>query len=83
MGHLWHRHMRTRSWNDPPMMMTISFANPYLTCIHCREPVAGVVRFGENGAGPGHNRPCGHPEGTHENCSSWSPVDGCMCQKEH
>lgn len=60
----------------------VSFANPYLVCELCHQPVPRWHDPDKCGCG-GHdwNEPCGHPAGISDTCPSWSPVDGCQCQE--
>ena len=61
----------------------ITFANPYLRCDFCREPVPRWHNNDTCGCGETFwNEPCGHTAGTTSVCPSWSPVDGCQC-REH
>jgi hypothetical protein len=58
----------------------VSFANPYLRCDQCGQPVPrwhDDARCGCNGGF--WNEPCGHVAGVTSVCPSWSPVDGCCC----
>jgi hypothetical protein len=61
----------------------ITFANPYLTCDQCGQPVTGwhdPERCGCDESG-WRNRPCDHRAGVTSVCPSWGPVDGCQCQE--
>jgi hypothetical protein len=62
----------------------VSFANPYLRCIHCGERAEG---YHDNERCGCHqeswNVPCEHPVGSISACPSWSPVDGCICEQSH
>lgn len=56
-----------------------SFANPYLICDVCEQPVTGFHDRERCGCNDERcNVPCGHL-GVHSVCPSWSPVDGCCC----
>lgn len=60
--------------------VSISLANPYLTCLTCRKPVTAWHDPDKCGCGRGDwNEPCGHAAGITSVCPSWSPVDGCQC----
>ncbi|MDH6226234.1 hypothetical protein [Streptomyces sp. MJP52] len=58
----------------------IEFANPFLVCDLCRQP---VPRWHNNDAcgcdTTSWNDPCGHPAEAISVCPSWSPLDGCLC----
>lgn len=59
------------------------FANPWLRCDVCSQPVEGMVSFEGQVGGCTHkglNTPCGHLGAT-SICPSWGPVDGCQCQE--
>jgi hypothetical protein len=55
----------------------IHFADPFKQCKVCLKRVTGVTVV-DVGAWP--NLPCGHV-GYDDSCPSWSPVDGCTCEK--
>ncbi len=55
------------------------YANPFIVCDHCKNPVVGHIRSPER-AENWKNFPC-HHLGVHSICPSWSPVDGCRCQE--
>lgn len=59
------------------------YANPYLVCLVCGEPVAASHTDTACGCTSGSwNVPCGHPVGITSLCPSWSPVDGCQCAQQ-
>ncbi len=49
------------------------YADPFLVCESCGRQTTG--RDGN------YNAPCGHRAGFKSICPSWSPVEGCLCQK--
>jgi hypothetical protein len=53
----------------------VTFANPYLRCDECGEPVRSYWHDDTT------NRPCGH-RGVTSACPSWGPVDGCSCVEQ-
>jgi hypothetical protein len=58
----------------------IEFADPYLVCLTCGEPVQAWHNDDACGCDAGAwNLPCEHPAGITSTCPSWSPVDGCTC----
>ena len=58
----------------------IAFANPFLVCDACRQPVPAWHNDDACGCDSGFwNEPCGHRAGTTSVCPSWDPVDGCQC----
>lgn len=60
----------------------VGFANPFLTCDDCGQPVHSWHDNQECGLGcglPAINRPCNHAAGVTSVCPSWGPVDGCQC----
>lgn len=62
----------------------VQFANPYLDCDTCHQPVTAWHDGDHCGC---HwlcawNMPCEHPAGTTSACPSWSPVDGCRCAEQ-
>jgi hypothetical protein len=62
----------------------VTFANPYLTCEHCKAWVTGwhdPDRCGPGCSAPAVNLPCGHQAGVTSACPSWGPVDGCQCRE--
>jgi hypothetical protein len=73
--------MRTHTRTVTSTHVTVSFANPYLVCDHCQQPVTewhnpevcGCQLEGWE------NAPCGHRAGITSTCFSWGPVDGCSC----
>ena len=62
----------------------VGFANPYLVCDKktCKKKVpywhdpdrCGCTQVA-------FNSPCEHEFGVTSTCPTWSPVDGCMCEK--
>ena len=63
------RHTRTRTHTK------IRFANPFLVCDTCRQPVSAWHNSDACGCDAGcWNIPCGHTAGTTSTCPSWSPV---------
>lgn len=58
----------------------ISFANPFLICDECGQPVARFHDPDRCGceSKPLCNDPCEHL-GFTSTCPSWGPVDGCRC----
>lgn len=59
----------------------IEFANPYLVCGLCRQPVPRWHNGDKCGCDSGFwTDPCGHTAGIVDTCPSWSPVDGCTCE---
>lgn len=59
------------------------FANPFLVCIKCREPVPSWHDDKACGCGESFwNNPCGHKAGVSSTCITWSPVTGCFCRRE-
>ena len=63
--------------------VNISFANPFLVCDQCQQPVPAWHNPDRCGCGGGgwQNLPCGHQAGVTSVCPSWGPVDGCTCQQ--
>lgn len=60
----------------------VSFANPYLVCDLCRQPVPRWHNHDKCGCDePSWNDPCEHAFGIVDTCPSWSPVDGCQCKE--
>jgi hypothetical protein len=60
--------------------VTIVFANPYLRCDQCHQPVPAWHDNTKCGCNAGFwSEPCGHSSGITSSCPSWSPVDGCSC----
>lgn len=60
----------------------IGFANPYLICDKCKGKVSywhDPERCGCNGET--FNYPCEHKADIYSTCPTWSPVDGCSCEK--
>ena len=64
----------------------VKFANPFLVCDTCRDPVWGFhdpTKCGETPEGwffgRDWNMPCEHRAGVTSVCPSWGPVDGCRC----
>lgn len=58
----------------------VTFANPYLTCDRCAQPVPRWHNNDACGCDAGSwNDPCGHTAMTTSVCPSWSPMDGCTC----
>lgn len=60
------------------------FANPFLRCDECKQPVPywhNPERCGPDGTCTLEffNYPCEHKTGVTSICYSWSPVDGCSC----
>lgn len=58
----------------------IGFANPFLLCDTCKEPVKywhDPKRCGCSAEA--FNTPCEHKLGVISKCPTWSPVDGCSC----
>lgn len=61
----------------------VTFANPFLVCDLCRQPVPRWHNNDKCGCGEEFwNEPCGDTAGVTSVCPSWSPVDGCQC-REH
>lgn len=63
----------------------VTFANPFLTCDQCGDFVPrwhDPARCGCNREG-WENMPCEHEAGTTSVCSTWGPVDGCLCQRTY
>ncbi|KAF2774630.1 hypothetical protein [Streptomyces sp. OM5714] len=61
----------------------VSFANPFLVCQLCRQPVPRWHNNSRCGcAEEPWNEPCSHNAGVTSVCPSWSPVDGCQCQEQ-
>lgn len=62
----------------------VAFANPYLACDECKQPVRSWHDPDKCGCDQEgfQNRPCGHQAGATSACPSWGPVDGCQC-REH
>lgn len=60
----------------------VSFANPFLVCDLCRQPVPRWHNNDKCGcAEECWNEPCSHNAGVTSVCPSWSPVDGCLCRE--
>jgi hypothetical protein len=60
--------------------VTISFADPYLRCDQCHQPVPAWHDNTKCGCDASFwNEPCEHKAGATSVCPSWSPVDGCTC----
>jgi len=61
----------------------ITFADPFLQCNKCDQPVPQWHDDDQCGCDDGWwNMPCGHRSaGVYSVCPSWSPVDGCHCQE--
>lgn len=58
----------------------IEFADPYLVCDLCHQPVPRWHDDDRCGCRDGFwNEPCGHQAGVTSVCPSWGPVDGCTC----
>lgn len=62
----------------------IGFANPFLICEECREPVK--YWHDENRCGPRcqdglYNYPCQHVADVISKCPTWDPVEGCSCKQ--
>lgn len=60
----------------------VGFANPYLVCEICHQPVPrwhNRDKCGCEDEASFWNEPCGHTAGLIGTCPSWSPVDGCQC----
>jgi hypothetical protein len=63
----------------------VGFANPFFHCVECDVRVPywhNPEHCGTSGncdAGY-YNSPCGHKADIVSKCSTWSPVDGCMCE---
>lgn len=58
----------------------VSFANPFLVCDRCRQPVSAWHNPEACGCDASFwNKPCEHRAGVTSVCPSWSPVDGCQC----
>jgi hypothetical protein len=53
------------------------YANPFNVCDRCKRRVS----WGGTVTGVFRNLPCGHAAGFHSVCPSWSPVDGCNCER--
>jgi hypothetical protein len=69
-------HTRTR------VHTKIAFANPFLVCGLCRQPVSSWHNNDKCGCGAGcWVSPCGHTAEAISVCPSWDPVDGCQCQQ--
>jgi hypothetical protein len=61
----------------------VTFADPYLRCDQCGQPVPKWHNADLCGCDSGWwNEPCGHEGGVSSICPSWSPVDGCRCLKQ-
>lgn len=63
----------------------VEFANPYLRCGRCGQPVRRWHDDQQCGT-PEHPcpvdwylAPCGHRAEARSDCPSWGPVDGCQC----
>ena len=57
----------------------LAFANPFLVCRTCRQPVPAWHQPAACGPGcdePARHIPCGHL-GAISTCPTWGPVDGC------
>ena len=60
----------------------VTFANPYLICEECRQPVPRWHDARKCGCtGSAWLEPCGHLAAATSVCPSWSPVDGCQCRR--
>ncbi|MBM0203546.1 hypothetical protein JNW90_10770 [Micromonospora sp. STR1s_5] len=60
--------------------VAVTFADPHLVCVTCRQPVPqwhDPTRCGCDAAAV--NLPCEHNAGVEGTCPSWGPVDGCTC----
>ncbi|MEU1552088.1 hypothetical protein ABZ517_05125 [Streptomyces scabiei] len=58
----------------------IKFANPYLVCTQCHQPVSAWHNPDACGCSTTTRYlPCQHTAGARDTCPSWSPVDGCLC----
>ncbi len=59
----------------------IEFANPFLVCEGCGQPVTRMHRHERCGCNdPEVDRnPCCGSYGERSTCPSWGPVDGCTC----
>ncbi|MFD1832431.1 hypothetical protein ACFSJS_22690 [Streptomyces desertarenae] len=61
----------------------ITFANPYLVCSACGQPVPRWHDDTKCGCAAGWwNDPCGHRADFDSVCPSWDPVDGCQCAEK-
>ena len=59
-----------------------TFADPYLTCDQCGKRAAGFHDPDQCGCeGDYYLVSCEHAAGVTSVCPSWSPVDGCICQR--
>ena len=56
----------------------VRFADPYKTCNVCGGRITGYL----GNPGPSILTPCEHDQGYTDACPSWSPVDGCRCERE-
>lgn len=71
-GHLMRTFVRTH--------VLITFADPFLICDQCHQPVPRWHNDERCGCEGGFwNEPCGHRAGVTGTCPSWGPVDGCRC----
>lgn len=61
----------------------VTFANPFLVCLRCRQPVHWWHNQDRCGCDDTWwNMPCGHERaGITSVCPSWGPVDGCTCME--
>jgi hypothetical protein len=60
----------------------VGFANPFLVCDRCRQPVQRWHNNDKCGCTAGcWLGPCGHTAEAVSVCPSWDPVDGCLCQE--
>lgn len=80
--------MGTRKDGSEPKHRWIEFANPYLRCARCGQPVRYWHDDDQCGtpADPcpvdWYLAPCGHRAEAHSTCPSWGPVDGCQCRAQ-
>jgi hypothetical protein len=83
LTHPWHHRRKAYTMTvrtHTRTHVTIGFANPYLRCDTCRQPVPAWHDNTKCGCNDSFwNEPCKHKAGATSVCPSWSPVDGCTC----
>lgn len=69
--------------DEKPVMHRMSrYANPYLVCDDCGEPVHSCHNIRcECGDNRPYNLPCGHGAGTISSCPTWVAASRCRCEE--
>jgi hypothetical protein len=61
--------------------VSVEFADPFLVCAECAQPVPEWHDPGQCGCGDEgwQNLPCGHQADIVGTCPTWGPGGGCEC----